>query len=142
VDVSRDAAGAEQMVRQSGQRGVPVTVVDGQVVVGYDRPRLEQLLGASARPRLGAAVADAAEMARRGRTNMNAGAYVGRVSPGSAAKRAGLRPGDVIVSIADHGVATAADVERIVPRIPRGRDVPVVYVREGSRHRATLRYEP
>ncbi len=42
--MAEDRAAAEEMVRISGQRGVPVIVIDGQVVVGFDRPRLEQLL--------------------------------------------------------------------------------------------------
>lgn len=139
VDVSRDPAAAAEMVRLTGQRGVPVTVIDSQVVVGYDRQRLEELLAAARRPRLGAAVADAAPMARQGRTELQRGAYVGRVSPGSAADRAGLRAGDVIVSIANREVATAADVEGLVPRIPPGRDTPLIYVRDGARHTTTLR---
>lgn len=43
-DVSRDRAAADEMVRMTGQMGVPVIVVDGQVVVGFDRTRLEHLL--------------------------------------------------------------------------------------------------
>ena len=43
VDVSQDAAGAAEMVRLTGQQGVPVTVIDGQVVIGFDRPRLEAI---------------------------------------------------------------------------------------------------
>ena len=43
-DVSRDRAAADEMVRLTGQMGVPVILVDGQVVVGFDRARLEHLL--------------------------------------------------------------------------------------------------
>ncbi len=45
VDVSRDARAARDMVRISGQQGVPVIQVDGKVVVGFNRPKLERLLG-------------------------------------------------------------------------------------------------
>ena len=54
VDVSRDQAAAAEMVRQTGQQGVPVTVIDGQTVVGLDYPMLAnfghrlQLLGLDA----------------------------------------------------------------------------------------------
>jgi hypothetical protein len=36
------------MVRLTRQRGVPVIAVDGQAVVGFDVPRLKQLLAARA----------------------------------------------------------------------------------------------
>ncbi|HEY1390997.1 MAG TPA: thioredoxin [Ktedonobacterales bacterium] len=45
VDVSRDAAAAQQMVSRSGQMGVPQDWIDGQVVVGFDRKRVDILLG-------------------------------------------------------------------------------------------------
>lgn len=45
VDVSRDAAAAQQMVSRSGQMGVPQAWIDGQVVVGFDRKRVDSLLG-------------------------------------------------------------------------------------------------
>lgn len=45
VDVSRDASAAQQMVRRSGQMGVPQAWIDGQVVVGFDRKRVDTLLG-------------------------------------------------------------------------------------------------
>ncbi|HHY35438.1 MAG TPA: glutaredoxin family protein [Firmicutes bacterium] len=43
-DVSRDVEAAREMVRISGQMGVPVLVIDGNVVVGFDRPRIDELL--------------------------------------------------------------------------------------------------
>lgn len=48
VDVSRDTAAAQEMVRRSGQMGVPQAWIDGQVVVGFDRKRVDTLLGLSA----------------------------------------------------------------------------------------------
>ena len=32
------------MVRKSGQMGVPVITIDDEVVVGFDRARIEELL--------------------------------------------------------------------------------------------------
>lgn len=43
-DVSRDVEAAREMVRISGQMGVPVLVIDGNVVVGFDKPRIDELL--------------------------------------------------------------------------------------------------
>lgn len=45
VDVSRDAAAARDMVRRSGQQGVPVIDIGGKIVVGFDRPKIDRLLG-------------------------------------------------------------------------------------------------
>ncbi|MFP3897305.1 MAG: PDZ domain-containing protein [Anaerolineales bacterium] len=118
---------------------MPVTVVDGEAVVGYDPRRLEQLLQRPQRPTLGVAVADAARMAARGRCSVTHGAYAGRVREGSAAARAGLREGDIIVSLAGHRVEDASDLEQIVPRLTTGQRVPLVYVRGERRRETTLR---
>lgn len=36
---------AQESMEKSGQTGIPVTLVDGEVVVGYDVDRLKELLG-------------------------------------------------------------------------------------------------
>ncbi len=45
-DVTFDGAAAQEMIDKSGQMGVPVILVDDQVVVGFDKPRLQELLTA------------------------------------------------------------------------------------------------
>jgi len=45
VNVARDRHAAERLVRRSGQMGVPQTEIDGRIVVGFDQPRLNALLG-------------------------------------------------------------------------------------------------
>ena len=45
VDVSRDQRAAEEMVRRSGQQGVPQTEINGEIVVGFDKTRINSLLG-------------------------------------------------------------------------------------------------
>jgi glutaredoxin 3 len=45
VDVSRDMTAAMDMVRRTGQRGVPVTLVDNRPIVGFDKPQIDRLLG-------------------------------------------------------------------------------------------------
>ena len=45
VDVSRDQRAAEELVRRSGQTGVPQTDIDGQMIVGFDQARIDRLLG-------------------------------------------------------------------------------------------------
>ncbi len=45
VDVSRDPAAARDMQRRSGQMGVPVIDIGGRIIVGFDRPKIDRLLG-------------------------------------------------------------------------------------------------
>ena len=45
VDVSRDPTAARDLARRTGQVGVPVIEIDGRPVVGFDRPRIDHLLG-------------------------------------------------------------------------------------------------
>lgn len=44
IDVSRDMRAAEEMVRKSGQQGVPQTDINGTVIIGFDQKRINQLL--------------------------------------------------------------------------------------------------
>ncbi len=43
-DVSRDQRRADEMVRKSGQSGVPVIDVNGRVIVGFNQPEIERAL--------------------------------------------------------------------------------------------------
>ncbi|MFA5889062.1 MAG: glutaredoxin family protein [Candidatus Paceibacterota bacterium] len=44
-DVAGDMERRREMMEKSGQLGVPVIIIDKDVVVGFDRSRLAQLLG-------------------------------------------------------------------------------------------------
>lgn len=44
VDVSTNQQRAQEMVAKSGQMGVPVIEIDGEIVVGFDRARIDSLL--------------------------------------------------------------------------------------------------
>jgi glutaredoxin 3 len=44
VDVSRDEAAARDLVRRTGQMGVPVIDINGKLIVGFDKPQINQLL--------------------------------------------------------------------------------------------------
>ena len=45
VDVSKDSRALKDMVRKTGQTGVPVILVNNRPVVGFNRPKLDRLLG-------------------------------------------------------------------------------------------------
>jgi glutaredoxin-like YruB-family protein len=44
-DVSSDHAKADEMVQKSGQMGVPVLDIEGEIIVGFDKERIKQALG-------------------------------------------------------------------------------------------------
>lgn len=47
-DVSQDAAKREEMIQMTGQLGVPVIVISGDIMVGFDREKLAGKLGIEA----------------------------------------------------------------------------------------------
>ncbi len=44
LDVALDAHARDEMVEKSGQMGVPVSDIDGEIVIGFDRDKICQLL--------------------------------------------------------------------------------------------------
>ncbi|MFO8061377.1 MAG: glutaredoxin family protein [bacterium] len=45
IDVSTDREKAMEMVKKSGQQGVPVIEIDGQIIIGFDQNKIDNLLG-------------------------------------------------------------------------------------------------
>lgn len=130
-DVSVDREAADEMIRLSRQRGVPVIEVGGEVVVGFNQPLLERLLSGSGRLRLGASVADAARLAERGETDRTKGAYVGAVRAGSVADQGGLHVADVIISFGGRQVQSATHLQQLLAGVQAGHRVPLRVVRDG-----------
>ena len=44
VDVSRDQSAARDMMRRTGQMGVPVILINNKPIIGFDRPKINQML--------------------------------------------------------------------------------------------------
>ena len=44
VDVSTDEEGRREMITKTGQMGVPVIVVDEEIIIGFDQPKLEEAI--------------------------------------------------------------------------------------------------
>ncbi|ACR79657.1 MULTISPECIES: glutaredoxin family protein [Kosmotoga] len=45
IDVSKNQKKAEEMYRKSGQMGVPVITIGNQVIVGFDKAKIDKILG-------------------------------------------------------------------------------------------------
>ena len=139
-DVSRDQAAAAEMVRLSGQQGVPVSLIDDKVVVGFNRPVIDQLLAQRpAQPgKLGVSIARASRIAVQQGLSLPVGAYVGRVQSGSPAAAAGLQAGDVIVELAGQPIQGDEDVHRVLARYQQGQSAELVFWREGRTTRTKV----
>ena len=131
-DVSQDRKAADEMVRLTGQMGVPVILVDGQAIIGFDRMRLQQLLSRSnnrQRPRLGLKVADAGKLAQKPGGVPVFGAIVGSVAPSSPGEKSGIKKGDIITYINQKRINNAADLEEVIGSVTAGSRVPVTFYR-------------
>jgi glutaredoxin-like YruB-family protein len=146
-DVAADQTAAMEMVRRSGQQGVPVTAAGDEVVVGFDQPGLTRLIERFAgpkRPPLGVLGADAASYLTnhpeqaQGVPEGTTGVYVGVVRPGSVAEQAGLAPGDIIVGLAGKRVRSMRQLDEFVAMIAAGEQTTVHYLRQGETNTATL----
>ena len=43
-DVAKNKAKADEMVKKSGQMGVPVLDVNGKIIIGFNQPEIERAL--------------------------------------------------------------------------------------------------
>ena len=128
------------MVRLTGQLGVPVIVIDGQVVIGFDRPRLEQLLasGGGQHPHLGLKVADASKVAPRTGGVPVFGALVGAVASASLGERAGLLNGDIITELNLRAIRGVDDLEHALADLTLGSRATIVFLRGQETLRAEI----
>ena len=44
IDVSKDEKELQRMIKISGQMGVPVVEIDNEVIVGFDKEKIDKLL--------------------------------------------------------------------------------------------------
>ena len=52
MDVSKDREAKNEMITRTGQIGVPVTEIDGELAVVYDEQWIKNKLGISEKPQL------------------------------------------------------------------------------------------
>ena len=129
VDVSGNPLAAQEMVRRTGQMGVPVITDSQEAIVGFDLPRLQRMAARHGRPGLGLRVKD---------TEDGSGAYVGSVRPDSPAARAGIQVGDVVDELSGAPVRNAADLERIAAARRPGQPTSITLRRGGERRTLIL----
>jgi predicted metalloprotease with PDZ domain len=135
VDVSRDATAAQDLARRTGRLAVPLTDIDGHLVVGFDQQQLEYYLSQAkpaAVPPFGATVADAAKYTGARGLPVVSGAYVGAVKPGLPAAVAGLKPGDIITSIDGTTVISTVDLDTALSGLEKGAHIRITFIRDGQ----------
>lgn len=44
IDISQNELAAKEMIEKSGQMGVPVADINGEIVVGFDQEKIKKLL--------------------------------------------------------------------------------------------------
>lgn len=135
IDVSRDRQAAEEMVRLTGQMGVPVIVIDGEVIVGFNRPRIEQLIakkGNGSHISFGLSIADAGKIVRNSGNTPVSGAFIGKVAPSLHGAKAGLKPGDIVTGLNKRAVKNADDLEKALGSLTTGHRVAITFVRDGK----------
>jgi serine protease Do len=111
LHVLRDGKGME----------VPITL---EKMGARDKDEDESANAETGKPRWGLGLADITPDVRqqlRGGNDLK-GAVIERVLPGSPADNAGLRPGDVILSVNRKEVQSVADVQKNLGSIPKGQD--------------------
>jgi len=131
-DVSVDQEAAMEMIRLTGQQGVPVIAAGSDVIVGFDQVRLAQIadrLSRPSRPALGILGADASDYLARhlevaeGYPAGVDGVFVGQVRAGTVAARAGVRPGDVIRAAAGKRVKSLRTLDQLIESVAAGDTV-------------------
>ncbi len=116
------------IMRDGERQDIAVTIGDWP---DSERPEQARPGGDSdAQARLGIAVAEL-EDGERQRLGIDSGVVVRDVDPRGAAADAGIRPGDVIVSLDHHAVEEPTQLRELVERLPTDRAVPVRLYREG-----------
>jgi serine protease Do len=128
------------MISLTGQMGVPVIVIDGEAIVGFDRARIQELVSAngSRQVHFGLKIADAMNSAQQMGVKPLPGAIIGEVSPGLSGEKAGLKPADIITEINGTKINNAADVEKALAGLKPGTIVTILFLRAGEKRKSEI----
>jgi S1-C subfamily serine protease len=148
-DVSRDYNAAMEMIRRSGQQGVPVITTEDEVIVGFDQVRLGKIaerVSSPKRPPLGLLAANTESYFSRHPEAAAAvptgtkGVYVGEVRPDSVAHQAGIRPGDILIGLAGKRIRDMSMLDQMVDTLNAGDRAEIRYIRNGNEETTTLQF--
>jgi len=148
-DVSRDRAAAQEMIDLTGQMGVPVILINGEPVIGFDRAKIQQLVAAGAASsgassggaqpvRFGLKIADAQKVTPPSGAVAITGAIVGEVSPGAIGEKAGLKSGDIITQINRQFITGAADMQHALVGVKPGDIITILFMRGGESRKSEI----
>ena len=115
----------------AGDAAAVTVPAEAQTTVRRAQQSVSTIFG---RARLGVSVRDVEEDdVKTGKLSGATGAVVEEVAEESAAEKAGLRKGDVIIEFDGERVRSARQLTRLVQETPAGRKVPIVVSRDGQR---------
>jgi len=140
-DISVNQVAAEEMVKLTGQAGVPVIVVDGQAVIGFNRAHLEKLLANSktsnaTKLSFGLSVANAGDVVYKFDIEQISGAFIGKVAPKSLGEKLGLKNGDIITEVNSRTINNVDDLKNVLETLDKGSRVVVGFVRKNMSHQS------
>lgn len=148
-DVASDYEAAMEMVRRTGQQGVPVIATEDEVIVGFDQARLARLaekFSGPKRPPLGLLAADVEQYISRHPEIAGTvpegtkGVYVGEVRPNSVAEKSGVRHGDIIQAVAGKRVRNMSSLDQLISTLRAGESVTVRVLRNGQDVHTTFQF--
>jgi S1-C subfamily serine protease len=143
-DVSRDREAGQEMINLTGQMGVPVILINGEAIIGFDRQRIQELIAASkqsggAQPvKFGLKIADAQRVAPPSGAVAVTGAIIGEVAPGALGEKAGLKTGDIVTRINRQFITGAADMEHALVGIKPGDIVSIEFMRANEPRKSEI----
>ncbi|MDZ7811433.1 MAG: Do family serine endopeptidase [Arhodomonas sp.] len=120
----------------------------GNIGIGFAVPVnmastvMEQLIeyGEVRRGMLGVRVQDVTpEIARAMEMEGTQGALIAQVNPGSAAAKAGLKPGDVVTAVNGKAISSASELAKVIGLTELGTEVKLTVIRDGKEQTLTAK---
>ena len=137
LDIDDEVRRAVEAATRTAQDVVAHLDVDG--MVGDAMQGLSGLSSLGGQPRLGVSTRDVtADEAKTAGLSGITGAFVSDVSSDSAATKAGLQAGDIIVTVDGETVRSARHLARLISETPEGRALQVAYVRGATKNTVTV----
>lgn len=128
-DASCDEDAAQELMSKIGELRVPVTVVNGQTIIGFDRARLEHIFGQGEPASLGVSVTSSSVGTEGEESGVSVGAYLSDVELESVAEKMGLIPGDIIIQVNGRLINSADDFDSAISILSKGSPISLAYLR-------------